>query len=61
VKWAVDLHNDFVPEYRVLHKDVQDELLAQVGLLEQIGPLLGRPRVEYPQRLTSREHEGIEI
>jgi hypothetical protein len=46
VKWAVDLHDDFVPEYRALHKDVQDELLAHVGLLEQFGPQLGRPRVD---------------
>jgi len=41
VNWEVDLHDDFVPEYRVLHKEVQDELLAHVGLLEQFGPRLG--------------------
>jgi hypothetical protein len=38
VRWKVDLHDAFVPEYRALHKDVQDELLAQVELLEQFGP-----------------------
>lgn len=27
-------------------RDVQDELLACVELLEQVGPLLGRPRVD---------------
>lgn len=31
VKWGVDLHDDFVPEYRDLHKDVQDELLAHIS------------------------------
>jgi hypothetical protein len=31
------------PEYRHLHKDVQDELLANIELLEQFGPQLGRP------------------
>jgi hypothetical protein len=46
VAWAVDLHDDFVAEYHDLPKDVQDELLACVALLEQVGPLLGRPRVD---------------
>jgi hypothetical protein len=46
VKWEVDLHDDFIPEYRDLHKDVQDELLAQIELLEQFGPQLGRPRAD---------------
>ena len=40
------MHDDFVPEFRAMHRDVQDELLAQIGLLEQIGPQLGRPRVD---------------
>jgi len=46
VKWEVDLYDDFVPEYRGLHKDVQDELLANIELLEHSGPQLGRPRVD---------------
>jgi hypothetical protein len=46
VKWAVDLHDDFVPEYNELHGDVQDELLAHIKLLEQFGPQLGRPRAD---------------
>jgi len=43
VEWEVDLHDDFVPEYRELHKDVQDELLANIELLEHSGPQLGGP------------------
>ena len=46
MKWEVDLHDDFVPEYRELHKDVQDELLANIELLEHSGPQLGRPRAD---------------
>jgi hypothetical protein len=46
VKWEVDLHDEFVREYRELHKDVQDELLAHIALLERFGPQLGRPRVD---------------
>jgi hypothetical protein len=46
VKWEVDLHDEFIPEYGELHKDVQDELLAHIELLEQLGPRLGRPRVD---------------
>ena len=44
--WAVDLHDDFVSEYLELHQHVQDQLLAHIELLEQFGPLLGRPRVD---------------
>ncbi len=46
MKWEVDLHDDFVSEYRDLHKDVQDELLAHIELLKQFGPQLGRPRAD---------------
>ena len=44
MKWEVDLHDDFIPEYRQLKSEVQDELLARIELLEQFGPQLGRPR-----------------
>ena len=46
MKWEVDLHDDFVPEYRERHRDVQDELLAAIALLEQFGSQLGRPRAD---------------
>jgi len=46
VAWRVDLHDDFVAEFRVLPEEVQDELLAHVRLLEQFGPQLGRSRVD---------------
>ena len=56
MKWEVDLHDDFVPEYRGLHKDVQDELLARIELLEQFGPQLGRPRAD---TLNDSRHANI--
>lgn len=46
VKWEADLHDGFVIEYRDLHKDVQDELLAHIELLEQFGPQLGRSHAD---------------
>lgn len=44
--WKVDLHDDFLAVYLTLHKDVQDELLAHIALLERFGPQLGRPRAD---------------
>lgn len=46
MSWAVLFHEAFEPEFDSLLEDVQDEVLAHAKLLEQIGPLLGRPRVD---------------
>ena len=46
MKWEVEFHDDFVPEYEVLQEGVQDELQAIIEVLESLGPLLGRPRVD---------------
>lgn len=40
------MHVEFVPEFRGLHQDVQDEIYAIAHLLEHFGPQLGRPRVD---------------
>ena len=56
MRWKVDLHDDFVPEYRALRKNVQEELLAHVGLLEQFGPELGRPRAD---TLNGSRHQNM--
>ena len=45
-KWEVGFHDEFVPEFRSLHKRVQDEAYAVAHLLEQVGPQLGRPSVD---------------
>ena len=46
VKWEVEFHKDFDPEFDALPEEVQDEPRAHAVLLEQFGPQLGRPRVE---------------
>jgi hypothetical protein len=46
VKWEVDLHDDFVPEFHSLPIEVQDNLLAHIELLKQFGPQLTRPKVD---------------
>jgi hypothetical protein len=60
VNWSVDLHDDFVPEYCDLNKDVQDELLAHIELLEARPAARAAPR-GYAERLTLPKHEGIEV
>ena len=44
--WIVLLADEFEPEFLLLEKDVQDEVLAMTRLLQQLGPSLGRPRVD---------------
>jgi hypothetical protein len=44
--WDVEFHADFMKEYEGLPKEVQDELLAHVEVLEIIGPRMQRPRVD---------------
>jgi hypothetical protein len=46
VKWVVAFHDEFDSEFDALSEAVQDEILAHARLLEQFGPLLGRPRVD---------------
>ena len=46
MKWEVEFHRDFDPEFDALPEEVQDEIRAHAGLLEQFGPRLGRPRVD---------------
>jgi hypothetical protein len=54
--WDVEFHSDFDPEYDALDEAVQDELLAQMKLLETFGPQLGRPRVD---TLNGSEHANM--
>jgi len=44
--WQVAFHDEFVPEFRNLSTKVQDEIYSVGRLLEQFGPLLGRPQVD---------------
>ncbi len=44
--WIVGFHDDFVPEFEALGRDVRLELLAQIEVIETFGPRAGRPRVD---------------
>ena len=44
--WQIAFHDEFVPEFRSLPLQVQDEVYAVGRLLEQFGPQLGRPHVD---------------
>ena len=46
MRWAVAFHSAFVPEFRNLPRQVQDEVYAIARLLERFGPQLGRPHVD---------------
>jgi len=46
IVWDVEFHSDFMDEYQGLPKEVQDELLAHVEVLEIIGPQMNRPPVD---------------
>lgn len=46
MSWTIRFHGRFEAEFDELAGDVQDELLALLGLLQEFGPHLGRPRVD---------------
>ena len=46
MSWQIEFHPDFDPEYDTYTSPVRDELLAQLRVLEDFGPRLGRPRVD---------------
>jgi hypothetical protein len=46
VAWAVEIGDEFEPEFDAMDEDVQTEVLALSRLLDQFGPGLGRPRVD---------------
>jgi hypothetical protein len=46
VKWAVELADEFTPEFDALAQNVRREILALARVLQEFGPQLGRPRVD---------------
>jgi hypothetical protein len=46
VKWAVEMADDFRPEFDALGQHVRREVLALALVLQEFGPQLGRPRVD---------------
>lgn len=55
-KWATHTTADFDDWFADLREAVQIEVLANVRVLEQIGPLLGRPLVD---TLTGSKHANM--
>jgi hypothetical protein len=46
VRWAVEIADEFEPEFDALPEQVRIEILALSLVLEEFGPQLGRPRVD---------------
>ena len=46
MEWSIGFHDDFEPEFDNLDEEVQNEILALMGVLKVFGPGLGRPRVD---------------
>jgi hypothetical protein len=46
VQWAVEMADEFKPEFDALDQDVRGEVLALARVLQEFGPQLGRPRVD---------------
>lgn len=46
MEWTVQFGDEFEPEFLELPQAVQDGILAIARVLQQIGPQLGRPRVD---------------
>lgn len=44
--WHIELHPAFAEEFKELSELVQDVLYEEIGMLEEFGPLLGRPTVD---------------
>jgi len=61
VSWLVEMADEFEPEFNNLHLEVRNEILAHARLLQQFGPLLGRPRVDTLDDSAPQEYEGTKI
>jgi hypothetical protein len=46
MSWVVQFDDAFEPEFDQLPEAVQDELMAHAQVLENFGPMLGRPHVD---------------
>ncbi len=46
MKWSIKEHEEYSQWFESLFEELQDEILAVVGLLVREGPNLGRPRAD---------------
>jgi hypothetical protein len=59
--WEIIFHDEFLAEFRVLSRPVQEELIAFVQNIRERGPILGRPYVDTLEGLSPRQHEGAPL
>jgi hypothetical protein len=46
MRWTVVLHDSFAPEFANWRRDVQAAAIVAIGVLQRIGPTLGRPHAD---------------
>jgi hypothetical protein len=46
MEWTVIFHHEFSPWFYDQDEELQDEIAANLKVLEEDGPMLGRPRVD---------------
>ncbi len=56
MSWIVDLHPLFAAEFAAFSEGVQNELLAEIELLEKYGPHLSRPHAD---TLNNSKHSNM--
>lgn len=56
MSWIVEFYSLFASEFTEFSEDVQDALLAEVEVLRDCGPLLGRPNVD---TLNNSKHRNM--
>ena len=56
MRWVVEFHDDFEPEFLAFEPAVQDALLAVAKLLADYGPQLSRP---YADTLKGSKHANM--
>ena len=61
MKWAIEMADEFKPEFDALAQDVRSEILALARVLQELGPRLGRPRVDTLKGSRHANFEGNSI
>lgn len=46
MSWNIEFEDEFSAEFDEMDSGLQKQLLAHVGVLKELGPTLGRPRVD---------------
>ena len=52
--WQVEEHSQYTEWFEAQEEDLQDEILAVVGLLKREGPMLSRPYADHLRQASTR-------